>query len=103
MQFGADPYLLTDPPVPMADWGNVNWWEPLPDSGGNIELPESMALQPPSQTVVVMVTPEHVLVQTGPAGLGVQVAGISTNFAQGSAQATGRATDMMISRTCKSV
>ncbi|MFD1211425.1 flagellar hook protein FlgE [Arthrobacter sp. GCM10027362] len=36
---------------------------------------------------------------TNPAqiGLGVQVAGISTNFAQGSAQATGRATDMMIS------
>ncbi|PPL15203.1 flagellar hook protein FlgE [Microterricola pindariensis] len=29
-------------------------------------------------------------------GLGVQVAGISTNFTQGSAQATGRATDMMI-------
>jgi flagellar hook protein FlgE len=36
---------------------------------------------------------------TNPAqiGLGEQVAGISTNFAQGSAQATGRATDMMIS------
>ena len=36
---------------------------------------------------------------TNPAqvGLGVQVAGISTNFAQGSAQSTGRATDMMIS------
>ena len=36
---------------------------------------------------------------TNPAqiGLGVQVAAISTNFAQGSAQATGRATDMMIS------
>ncbi len=32
----------------------------------NIELPESMALQPPSQTVVVMVTPEHVLVQGEP-------------------------------------
>jgi len=30
-------------------------------------------------------------------GLGVQVAGISTNFAQGSTQATGRATDIMIS------
>ncbi len=30
-------------------------------------------------------------------GLGVQVAAISTNFAQGSAQATGRSTDMMIS------
>ena len=30
-------------------------------------------------------------------GLGVQVAAISTNFSQGSAQATGRATDMMIS------
>ena len=30
-------------------------------------------------------------------GLGVQVAGISTNFAQGSAQATGRPTDLMIS------
>lgn len=29
-------------------------------------------------------------------GLGVQVAGISTNFSQGSAQATGRSTDMMI-------
>jgi len=30
-------------------------------------------------------------------GLGVQVTGISTNFAQGSAQATGKATDLMIS------
>jgi len=30
-------------------------------------------------------------------GLGVQVAAIQTNFSQGSAQATGRATDMMIS------
>lgn len=29
-------------------------------------------------------------------GLGVQVAGINTNFAQGSAQATGRGTDLMI-------
>ena len=36
---------------------------------------------------------------TNPAqvGLGVQVAGISTNFSQGSAQLTGRATDIMIS------
>ena len=36
---------------------------------------------------------------TNPAqvGLGVQVAGISTNFAQGSPQSTGRATDIMIS------
>ena len=36
---------------------------------------------------------------TNPAqvGLGVQVAGISTNFAQGSAQSTGRATDVAIS------
>ncbi|MBM6621830.1 flagellar hook-basal body complex protein [Micrococcaceae bacterium RIT802] len=30
-------------------------------------------------------------------GLGVQVAGISTNFGQGSTQSTGKATDMMIS------
>ncbi|WP_434614054.1 flagellar hook protein FlgE [Arthrobacter sp. A5] len=30
-------------------------------------------------------------------GLGVQVAGISTNFAQGSSQSTGKSTDMMIS------
>ena len=30
-------------------------------------------------------------------GLGVQVAGIATNFNQGSAQATGKSTDMMIS------
>jgi UPF0755 protein len=35
-------YVLSDPPIPMTDWGNVNWWEPLPDSGGNIELPESL-------------------------------------------------------------
>jgi flagellar hook protein FlgE len=36
---------------------------------------------------------------TNPAqiGLGVQVAGVQTNFAQGSAQATGKATDLMIS------
>ena len=36
---------------------------------------------------------------TNPAqiGLGVKVAGISTNFSQGSTQATGRSTDMMIS------
>jgi len=36
---------------------------------------------------------------TNPAqvGLGVLVAGVSTNFAQGSTQATGRATDLMIS------
>lgn len=36
---------------------------------------------------------------TNPAqvGLGVQVAGIATNFNQGSAQATGKATDLMIS------
>ena len=35
---------------------------------------------------------------TNPAqvGLGVQVAGVSTNFTQGSPQATGRSTDMMI-------
>jgi biopolymer transport protein ExbD len=32
----------------------------------NITLPESMALQPPSQTVVVMVTPDAVLVQGEP-------------------------------------
>lgn len=30
-------------------------------------------------------------------GLGVQVAGVSTNFTQGSSQSTGRASDMMIS------
>jgi flagellar hook protein FlgE len=36
---------------------------------------------------------------TNPAqiGLGVQVAGISTNFSQGSTQSTGKSTDMMIS------
>jgi biopolymer transport protein ExbD len=32
----------------------------------NIKLPESMALVPPSQTVVVMVTPDQVLVQGEP-------------------------------------
>ncbi|MHB1740438.1 MAG: flagellar hook protein FlgE [Actinomycetes bacterium] len=36
---------------------------------------------------------------TNPAqvGLGVQVAGVTTNFSQGASQSTGRATDMMIS------
>jgi biopolymer transport protein TolR len=32
----------------------------------NITLPESMAMQPPAQTVVVMVTPTEVLVQGSP-------------------------------------
>ncbi|WP_026532249.1 flagellar hook protein FlgE [Arthrobacter sp. H41] len=43
--------------------------------------------------------PQEALGGTNPAqvGLGVQVAGIITNFAQGSSQATGRSTDMMIS------
>lgn len=42
--------------------------------------------------------PQEAIGGTNPAqvGLGVQVAGVSTNFSQGSAQATGRATDMMI-------
>ena len=43
--------------------------------------------------------PQATIGGTNPAqiGLGVRVAGISTNFAQGSAQSTGRATDLMIS------
>ena len=43
--------------------------------------------------------PQEQIGGTNPAqvGLGVRVAGISTNFSQGSAQATGRATDIMIS------
>ncbi len=42
--------------------------------------------------------PQEALGGTNPAqvGLGVQVAGVITNFSQGSAQATGRATDMRI-------
>ncbi|MFC0680697.1 flagellar hook protein FlgE [Lysobacter korlensis] len=44
-------------------------------------------------------TPQVGMGGTNPAqvGLGVQVAGISTNFTQGSTQTTGRAEDMMIS------
>ncbi|MBK4348679.1 flagellar hook protein FlgE [Lacisediminihabitans changchengi] len=44
-------------------------------------------------------SPQEQIGGTNPAqvGLGVRVAGISTNFAQGSAQATGRASDLMIS------
>lgn len=42
----------------------------------NIKLPESMAMEPPSQTVVVMVTPEQVLVQ------GVAVASVAEIDAQ---------------------
>jgi flagellar hook protein FlgE len=43
--------------------------------------------------------PQTTVGGTNPAqvGLGVRVAGISTNFAQGSAQTTGRGTDVMIS------
>ena len=43
--------------------------------------------------------PQEQVGGTNPAqvGLGVQVAGIATNFSQGSAQSTGRATDMAIS------
>ena len=43
--------------------------------------------------------PQEQIGGTNPAqvGLGVRVAGISTNFSQGSAQSTGRATDIMIS------
>ena len=43
--------------------------------------------------------PQEQIGGTNPAqvGLGVRVAGISTNFSQGSAQSTGRATDLMIS------
>jgi flagellar hook protein FlgE len=43
-------------------------------------------------------TPQAAIGGTNPAqvGLGVQVAGISTNFTQGSTQTTGRAEDMMI-------
>ncbi|KQV07953.1 flagellar hook protein FlgE [Leifsonia sp. Root112D2] len=43
--------------------------------------------------------PQATIGGTNPAqvGLGVQVAGIATNFTQGSAQATGKPTDMMIS------
>jgi flagellar hook protein FlgE len=43
--------------------------------------------------------PQEQVGGTNPAqiGLGVQLAGITTNFAQGSAQSTGRATDIMIS------
>lgn len=42
--------------------------------------------------------PQEALGGTNPAqiGLGVQVAGVVTNFSQGSTQATGRSTDMMI-------
>jgi len=43
--------------------------------------------------------PQEQIGGTNPAqvGLGVRVAGISTNFAQGSAQSTGKASDLMIS------
>jgi flagellar hook protein FlgE len=43
--------------------------------------------------------PQEQIGGTNPAqvGLGVRVAGVSTNFSQGSAQSTGRATDIMIS------
>lgn len=52
-----------------------------------------------SQLTQAGAAPDQQTGGTNPAqiGLGVQVAGIATNFAQGSSQITGRATDMMIS------
>jgi len=52
-----------------------------------------------SQLTQAGAAPDQQTGGTNPAqiGLGVQVAGIATNFAQGAAQVTGRATDMMIS------
>ncbi|MFH5824894.1 flagellar hook protein FlgE [Georgenia sp. AZ-5] len=52
-----------------------------------------------SQLTQAGAAPDQQVGGTNPAqvGLGVQVAGISTNFAQGSTQVTGRATDMAIS------
>ena len=52
-----------------------------------------------SQLTQGAAAPQNQIGGTNPAqvGLGVQVAGISTNFAQGSSQATGRATDLLIS------
>lgn len=52
-----------------------------------------------SQLTQAAGAPQDEVGGTNPAqiGLGVQVAGISTNFAQGSAQATGRPNDLMIS------
>ena len=51
-----------------------------------------------SQTLRTAGAPTSSLGGTNPAqvGLGVKLAGISTNFGQGSAQNTGRATDLMI-------
>jgi flagellar hook protein FlgE len=52
-----------------------------------------------SQLVKGSSSPQATVGGTNPAqvGLGVQVAGISTNFSQGSTESTGRSTDMMIS------
>lgn len=45
LQYGAASleYLLTDPPIPLADWGNVEWWKALQVSGGEVALPDSLA------------------------------------------------------------
>lgn len=52
-----------------------------------------------SQMITAAALPRNGFGGTNPAqvGLGVRMAGISTNFAQGSAQVTGRSTDLMIS------
>jgi flagellar hook protein FlgE len=52
-----------------------------------------------SQMINAAALPRNGFGGTNPAqvGLGVRMAGISTNFAQGSAQVTGRSTDLMIS------
>src|SRR5262245_34276904 len=52
-----------------------------------------------SQTMRAAGAPQPGQGGTNPAqvGLGVRLAGVTTNFAQGSAQNTGRATDLMIS------
>jgi UPF0755 protein len=29
--------------APVDEWGKIDWWPPLPDAGGKIELPEALA------------------------------------------------------------
>lgn len=41
LQYGLD--TANHGAAPVDEWGGIKWWQPLPDAGGKIELPEALA------------------------------------------------------------
>ncbi|HEX5396889.1 MAG TPA: endolytic transglycosylase MltG [Candidatus Limnocylindria bacterium] len=41
LQYGLD--TAEHGSAPVDEWGGIKWWQPLPDAGGKVELPEALA------------------------------------------------------------